>query len=151
MNKKIRISAAVVMTLAYAVYAVLWITFFTVVEESGGTVAFQTQSGALTGRGKALLVSEGTVHLVFLLESWYTWFRTKDWKQYIREMCGWLLLVLLLGACSFCICRWLSGVNSSYFFEPVFMMGCMAVFNLIIVRVFGMMDKTAEKRKRRYR
>ncbi len=102
------------MTLAYAVYAVLWITFFTVVEESGGTVAFQTQSGALTGRGKALLV-------------------------------------LLLGVCSFCICRWLSGVNSSYFFEPVFMMGCMAVFNLIIVRVFGMMDNTAEKRKRRYR
>lgn len=114
-------------------------------------IAFQTPSGALTGRGKVLLVSEGIVHLVFLLESWYTWFRTKNMKLYIREMCGWIILVLFLGIFSFCICRWFSGQNVSYFFEPVFMMICMAVFNLIIVRVFGLMDKTAKKRTGRYR
>lgn len=35
MNKIIRISAGIIMTLAYAVYAIMWIAFFTVVEEDG--------------------------------------------------------------------------------------------------------------------
>lgn len=151
MQKKMKIAAAVLIVLAYTVFAALWIYIFYTGPELLGASLTQEQSERLKLRGNLLMASEGLIYLVFLLESWYVFFREKNRKAFVTEMAKWMLLVLFMGAVGAVVCRIFLGEACMNFFEPFFMMIWIFLINLIISQCLFTMDKVSAKRKSRFR
>ena len=140
-----------IMAAAYAVYAAVWLYVLYHGLQPDGASFSQSAGENLQWEGTVMMVSEGILHLMFLLDCWFVWLHDKNTKKFIKEMLHWIFLILVLGTAVSVISGILHKGGFGSFFEPAVMMAFMAIFNLVIAKILSIMDKTAERRKNRYR
>ena len=150
MKKKTKQIIAGIITASYFVYAGIWLYVLHIGAVPDGT-SYVSQSGSLRSAGVILMISEGIIHLSFILDSWFVWIKEKRIGEFAREMLMWILLAAVWGVLSSGIGMLFRTGNYLNFFEPAFMMAFMAVFNMVIVWILSVMDKTAQRRKKRLR
>lgn len=140
-----------IMAAAYVTYAAVWLYVLYDGLQPDGASFSQSAGGNLQWEGTVMMVSEGILHLMFLLDCWFVWLHEKNTKNFIKEMLQWIFLILIMGAAVSVLSGILHKGGFRNFFEPAVMMAFMSVFNLIIAKILSIMDKTAERRKNRYR
>ena len=127
---------------AYIVFCTLWIHTFLIGAGRTENGLTPEQIEFIRFRGSVRSISESVMYLVFLFDSWYSWFHCKNMRSFAAGMGKYILLLGIMSIIAYFICKLLllqnhmPPVGYMNFFAPAFMLLELAVMNAVLAVIF---------------